>query len=267
MDVRSIKAIRNKKREIVIATVLKYTVSVFLSIGLALLFFSSNPEIAAGIILAGTVPNGTSGAVFSLLAGGNASLVVTGSLIDVFVSPIVTPLSMLVLSDEHVSISFLSLLKSFIIIVVIPISLGITAQRLVPKITLYSKSAAKLGSAIAILLIVHTIVGSGKEALASELSSLPLLAVVVFFQVFLSMIFGYYLAKKLKVGERDARAMLFHVGLCNTALAAILAYQFISEVAVIGPIFAMVINLSLGAFFSNYFAKKEIVEEFDYMAS
>lgn len=267
MDVNTIKDIRHKKREIVIATFLKYTVMVFISIALALIFFSSKPEIAAGIILAGTVPNGTSATVYSLLAGGNASLVVVGSLVDVVVSPIVTPLAMLVLSNDQVVISFFSLLKSFFIIVVIPISLGITTQRLFPKVTVYSKSATKLGSALAILLIVHTIVGSGKDAIASQLSSLPLLVIVTFLQVFLSMILGYYFAKKLKVSESDARAMLFHVGLANTALAAILAYQFISEVAVIGPILSMIINLSLGAYISNYFSKKEIIEKYENVAS
>ncbi|NSL51869.1 bile acid:sodium symporter family protein [Calidifontibacillus erzurumensis] len=267
MNINSIKDIRNKKREIIIATVLKYTVTVIISIILALMFFSSNPEMAAGLILAGTVPNGTAATVYSLLAGGNASLVVLGSLIDVVVSPIVTPLSMLVLSNDQVSISFFSLLKSFILIVVIPISLGLTTQKMFPELTIYSKSATKLGSALALLLIVHTIVGSGKEAIASEISSLPLLAVVSFLQVFLSMILGYYLAKKLKVRESDARAILFHVGLCNTALAAILAYQFIGEVAVIAPILGMVFNLSLGAFISNYFSKKEIMEEFQNVAS
>lgn len=267
MDISTIKDIRFKKKEILIATFLKYTVTVFISIALALIFFSSNPEIAAGIILAGTVPNGTAATVYSLLAGGNASLVVVGSLIDVIVSPIVTPLSMLVLSNDQVSISFFSLLKSFFIIVVIPISLGITTQKMLPKLTKYSKSATKLGSALAILLIVHTIVGSGKEAIASQISSLPLLVVVTFFQVFLSMLLGYYLAKKLKVGESDARAILFHVGLCNTALAAILAYQFISEVAVIGPILNMIFNLSLGAFISNYLSKKEIATEVQHVAS
>lgn len=259
MNISTLKEIRSKKREILLAALLKYTVMVFLSIALALLFFSSYPDIAAGIILAGTVPAGTTAAVYSLLAGGNVSLVVAGSLIDVVISPIVTPLAMLVLAKAHVSVSFWSLFQSFFLIVVLPLSLGLLTQKNFPKMAFYSKSAAKLGSALAILLIVHTVIGSGKEAIGAHFDLLLLLFVVTFLQVFLAMVLGYYLAKKLRMAESDARAMLFHVGLANTALAAILAYQFLSEAAVIGPIFCMVINLALGAFFANYFAKKEIV--------
>lgn len=74
------------------------------------------------------------------------------------------------------------------------------------------------------------------------------------------MFAAYFIAKRLSLGEADARAILFQVGLCNTALAAILAFEFIGELAAIAPIINMVINLSVGAFISNYFAKKAIPE-------
>ncbi|RNF39892.1 bile acid:sodium symporter family protein [Planococcus salinus] len=258
MNIEAFKEIRNKKRELVLVTALKWTLTVFVSIGLAHLFFSSKPEIAAGLILAGTVPSATAATVYTFLAGGNASLVVAASLLDVAISPIVTPLAMLGLSNEQVAISFFDLLLSFVLIVVVPMGIGLWIQRSLPKLKIYSKSVTKLGSSLALLLIVHTLVGSGKAAIASEMNSIPLIAAATLVQVVFPMAAAYLIARALNLGEEDARAALFQVGLCNTALAAILAFRFIGELGTVAPIFNMIFNLSLGALIANHFSKSAI---------
>lgn len=256
MDVAAIRGMKAKKRELIMATLLKWTLTVFTSIGIAYLFFSSKPDIAAGIILSGTVPSATAATLYTFLAGGNTSLVIAASLMDVVISPIVTPLSMLGLSDMLVSISFFNLLKSFLLIVVLPLSAGIFFQRKFPHSAAYSKSVTKFGSSLALLLNVHIIVGSGKVVIQKELALLPIICLAVFFQVVFPMLSAYIIAKKLSIHEADARATLFQAGLCNTALAAILAFEFIGEFAAIAPIINMVINLSVGSWISNYFARK-----------
>ncbi|MDQ0244161.1 BASS family bile acid:Na+ symporter [Bacillus fengqiuensis] len=258
MNIEAIKEIRTKKRELILATILKWTLTVFISVGLAYMFFSSKPDIAAGLILSGTVPSATAATVYTFLAGGNTSLVIASSLLDVVISPIVTPFSMMGISSEQVTISFLSLLQSFLLIVIFPLSIGLFFRRMAPQSAAYSKSITKLGSSISLLLIVHTITGSGKEAISSEIMLLPLIAIATFIQVTLPMGTAYYIAKKFKVKEEDARATLFQVGLCNTALAAILAFKFIGELGVIAPILNMIFNLSLGALIANRFAKMDI---------
>lgn len=258
MNIEAIKEIRTKKRELVLATFLKWTLTVGISIGLAHLLFSTRPEIAGGLILAGTVPSATAATIYTFLAGGNTSLVIAASLLDVTISPIVTPMALHGLSDEVVKISFLNLLQSFGLIVILPLGLGLGVQRMTPQVVHYSKSITRLGSSIALLLIVQTLVGSGKMAISSELSILPLLALATFIQVIVPMGAAYFIALKLKISESDARAILFHVGLCNTALAAILAFKFIGELGVIAPILNMIFNLSIGAYISNYLSKKNI---------
>ncbi|MCS0670174.1 bile acid:sodium symporter family protein [Cytobacillus firmus] len=260
MDVDAIKGIKRKKRELFMASFLKWTITVFTSIGIAYLFFSSNPELAAGIVLSGTVPSATAATLYTFLAGGNTPLVIASSLIDVAVSPIVTPLSLLGIADALVTISFIDLLRSFLLIVVLPLSTGIFMQKGFPSSKSYAKSAAKFGSSLALLLTVHIIVGSGREAIQQELAILPILCLAIFIQVVFPMISSYFIAKKLSISEADARAILFQAGLCNTALAAILAFEYISELAAIAPIINMIINLSAGSWISNYFAGKSIQE-------
>lgn len=257
MDVSSIKAIKTKKRELFIATFLKWTLTVLISIALAHLFFSEKPEIAAGFILSGVVPSATAATLYTFIAGGNTSLVIGASLLDIFVSPVIAPLSMLGLPGNTVSISILSLLKSFVTIVLIPLFTGLVLQRSVPSLVVHSKSITKFGSSISLLLIIHTLVGSGKETISTELGTLPILLIVTFVQVVLPMFLAYFIARKLSINEEDSRAIFFQVGLCNTALAAILAYEFIGNLAAVAPILNMIINLSMGAFFANYFSTKQ----------
>lgn len=257
MNVVAIKGIKSKKRELLIATLLKWTLMVFVSIGLAYLFFSNNPEIAAGLILAGTVPSATSATVYTFLAGGNTSLVIAAALIDVLISPVVTPIAMMGIASSAVHISLFSLLKSFILIVILPLSIGLFIQRVAPQTQTYSRNITRLGSSLALLLIVHTIIGSGKAAMVSELHLLPLIMLATFIQVIFPMGAAYVIALKLRVCAEDARAILFHVGLCNTALAAILAFQFIGELGAIAPIINVIFNLSIGAWVANYFARKD----------
>jgi BASS family bile acid:Na+ symporter len=262
MDIDAIRGIGRKKRELFIASLLKWTITVFISVGIAYLFFSSNPELAAGIILSGTVPSATAATLYTFLAGGNASLVIAASLIDVVVSPIVTPLSFMGMSYTLVTISFFDLFRSFLLIVVLPLGAGIITQRKYPNSKHHSKAATKFGSSLALLLTVHIIVGSGRDAIEKEIAILPILFLAIFIQVVFPMIAAYFIAKKLLVSEADARAILFQVGLCNTALAAILAFEFIGELAAIAPIINMIINLSTGSWISNYFGRKSIPQEF-----
>lgn len=219
---------------------------------LAYIFFMDEPQIAAGIILSGTVPSATAATLYTFLAGGNTSLVIISSLIDTAISPVATLVAMFGIEGDQVSISFLNLFNSFLLIVILPLALGIIIQRLWSQAVLYSKNTTKLGSSLSLLVIIHIIVGERAEA-TSSLNLLPLLTGVILVQVILPMGLAYYLAKKINLKEEDSRAILFHVGLCNTALAAILAFEFIGEIGAIPPIINMVINFSFGSFISNYF--------------
>ncbi|MFB4165731.1 bile acid:sodium symporter family protein [Alteribacillus sp. JSM 102045] len=257
MNMEAIRGIGSKKKEIFIAALLKWTLTVLISIALANLFFTAESEIAAGIILSGTVPSATAATLYTFLAGGNTALVIVGSLLDTAISPVVTVLAMMSIPRNQVVITFIDLFQSFLLIVILPLSLGIFIQRVWPKSVDYSKNMTKFGSSLSLLLIVHIIVGEGKEAVATRLDVVPLMVGVILIQVLLPMALAYYIAKKWRTAEEDARAILFHVGLCNTALAAILAFEFIGELGAVPPIINTIINLSLGALVSNYFRNKK----------
>ncbi|MEG9295865.1 hypothetical protein V6B33_05345 [Mangrovibacillus sp. Mu-81] len=77
-------------------------------------------------------------------------------------------------------------------------------------------------------------------------------------QVLLPIAASLFICRKLKVAEEDIRAILFQVGLCNTALAAILAFQFVGELGVIAQIINTIVNLSIGAQLTNRYHEVKI---------
>ena len=267
IEISTTKEIMRKKREVLLVTFLKWTLTVGISVTLAYTFFYQEPEFIAGIILSGTVPSATAATLYTFLAGGNTILVIAANFLDTLISPVVTTLAMMNIPGESINIAFVDLLKSFLFIVILPLSIGILIQLARPQLVTYSKNLTKLGSSLSLLLIVHIIVGNGKAAIASRIDLLPLLVMVTIIQVLLPMIAAYYIARKVGMMEEDARAILFQVGLCNTALAAILAFEFIGSLGAIPPIINTIINLSAGAFIANYFRNKDDTPEQKHLIS
>ncbi|OMP66455.1 bile acid:sodium symporter family protein [Domibacillus epiphyticus] len=254
MNVNAIKGVSRKKKELLVITLMKWTVTVFLSVGLALLFFKDHHEITAGLILSGAVPSATAAALYSFLAGGNTSLVVAASLLDTAISPIITPLVMIGFSGQEISLSFLSLLYSFLTIVIIPLAAGLLVQRFMPAVAANATVIIKLASSVTLLLIIHTLTGSGKKYIAEQLDILPLLVAVIFVQVVFPMAAACAIGKWCKFNREDLLAAVFQVSLCNTALAAILAHEYIGGIGSIPPIINIIMNLSIGAWLANYIA-------------
>ncbi|OLN23061.1 bile acid:sodium symporter, partial [Domibacillus antri] len=254
MNVEAIKGISRKKKELLIIALTKWTVTVFLSVALALLFFRDHHEMIAGLILSGAVPSATAATLYSFLAGGNTSLVIAASLLNVAISPVMTPLVMIGFSGPEVPLSFLSLLHSFLTIVIIPLAAGLLVQRFMPSAAANATVIIKLASSITLLLIIHTLTGSGKEFIEDQLGLLPLLIVVIVIQVTFPMAAAYMISKWCKFSKADLLAAVFQVSLCNTALAAILAHEYIGGIASIPPVLNIIINLSIGAWLANVIA-------------
>lgn len=241
-----------------LGVLLKWTVMVGVSIGVAYIFFQDQAEIATGIILAGTVPSGTSANLYTFIAGGEAALSITMATLDTIISPILTPTLVQFFAGKLIPIAFWPLFLNIIYIVFIPLFLGLFLQWKFAKRTAFIKPYTSVLSQIALFIVVLSVISNAQSTLQSNLSSLPIIFIAVFFQVSIPMAAGYWFARLCKVPEQNARAFLFHVGICNTALAATLALEHVSSLAAVPAVVNMVINLTLGAIVANMFAGKII---------
>ncbi|KKB33276.1 bile acid:sodium symporter family protein [Bacillus thermotolerans] len=242
----------------------KWTITVTVSIVIAYVFFKDETEIAMGIILAGVVPSGTSANLYTFMAGGEVALSVSMAAADTFISPVLTPFLTQFFAGQFIPVDFWALFFSIIYIVFVPLLTGLFLQWKWPKRTVYIKPYTSLLSTLALFVVVLSVVSNAQSSLADSLHWLPLIFIAVFIQVAFPMLAGYSLSRFFRIPERNCRAILFHTGICNTALAATLAMEHISSAAAVPAVANMVVNLSLGAWVANRLSAKEITKDASY---
>lgn len=253
--------IRNPKHAL-LGVLLKWTIMVGVTVGIAYLFFQDHGEIATGLILAGTVPSGTSANIYTFIAGGEAALSITMATMDTFISPLLTPALVQMFAGKFIPIAFWPLFLNIIYIVFIPLMIGLLLQWKFTKRIEVVKPYTAVLSQLALFIVVLSVISNAQSSLQENIAVLPMIFVAVFFQVSIPMFAGYFIARRLKVPEENARAILFHTGICNTALAATLAMEHVSSLAAVPAVANMVVNLTIGAIVANFFASRyRIVRE------
>lgn len=88
------------------------------------------PEIAAGVVLVGSVSSGVASNVIVYLAGGNVALAVTVTACSTLVSPLMTPFLMKALASRLVPIDFLAMMLEVFSMVIVPVAAGLLANRI-----------------------------------------------------------------------------------------------------------------------------------------
>ncbi|MBL9137800.1 MAG: bile acid:sodium symporter family protein [Verrucomicrobiales bacterium] len=121
---------------VLVGFVLQFTVMPLVGYGLAM-GLGFEPEVAAGIILVGSVSGGVASNLVTFLAGGNVALSVTMTACSTLVSPFLTPVLMQVLAGRLVPIDRLAMMFDILNMILVPILAGLVAHRI-----LYGKDAA-----------------------------------------------------------------------------------------------------------------------------
>ena len=88
------------------------------------------PEVAAGIILVGACPGGVASNVMTYLAKGNLALSVTVTTFATLLSPLVTPLIMMLLAGQLIEVNATNMMLSIVNMILIPIFAGIVANKI-----------------------------------------------------------------------------------------------------------------------------------------
>ena len=204
-------------------------------------------EIAAGVILVGCAPGGTSSNVVSYLSRGDVALSVTMTSVSTLLAPIMTPLLTLWLAGQHMPVSAAAMALSIVKMVIVPIVLGLVVRLVLPQLVDAILPALPWVSVIAISMIVAIVVQGSREKLA-EAGLLVLLCVAI--HNILGYLLGYLTGKVTRQPETASRTMAVEVGMQNSGLAATLAAQYMNPVAALpAAVFSVWHNLS-GAVFA-----------------
>ncbi len=114
---------------VLVGMVLQFTVMPLAGYSIAILL-SFEPEVAAGIILTGSVPGGVASNLMTYLAGGNVALSVTMTSCSTLLSPVMTPFLMKTLAGKLVPIDFIVMMLSILDMTIVPIIAGLFANRI-----------------------------------------------------------------------------------------------------------------------------------------
>lgn len=205
--------------------------------------FSFPDEVAAGIILIGSCPNGLASNVMTYLARANLALSVTLTAISTFIAPFVTPMFMQLLAGQYVEIDFWGMVWDITKIVIIPVTAGLIFNYFLHGRFKVLDEIMPVLSMIGIGLIIVVITSAGRDALL--VVGISLVGAVLLHNIS-GYFLGYWCAKLLGLDERDCRTIAIEVGLQNAGLGSSLAMALgkLSTVGLAPAIFAPVMNIT-----------------------
>jgi BASS family bile acid:Na+ symporter len=198
--------------------------------------------LVAGVVLLGSCPGGTASNVMCYLARGDVALSITLTAVSTLLAVVATPVLTWLYVGERIEVPVFALLQSTAKIVLVPVVLGVTVNRLLAGRLARLQSALPLISTLAIVVIIAIIVGTNHGSMREI--GLGLVAVVILHNL-AGLATGYYLPRMLRRNEAECRTLAIEVGMQNSGLAVALATGHLSALAAVpGALFSIWHNLS-----------------------
>ena len=246
------KLVLQRPRDVFIGTVAQFGIMPFLAWVLAQAF-SLPPELAAGVILVGTCPGGTSSNVMTYLARGDVALSVSMTMASTILAPIMTPLLTLWLAGQWIDIPAGKMMISIAQVVIAPILLGLVINHFFERPVQKAVKVLPLISVTAIVLIVGGVVSANASRI---IETGALIMVVVMCHNLFGYTLGFLVAKALHMDMAKVKAVSIEVGMQNSGLATSLALlHFGAAAAIPGALFSVWHNIS-GSLAANYLSSR-----------
>lgn len=216
--------------------------------------FGFDPAVAAGVILVGACPGGVASNVITYLAGGNVPLSVTMTACSTLLSPLLTPLLMKLLAGALVPVNVGALMLDILKMIVLPVALGLVANRLLHGRGRIIRAALPYVSMGGIALIIAIITALSRDKL---LQVAPLLILAVALHNSAGYLLGYLGARLCGLPEADARTVSIEVGLQNAGMASGLAIGALksAEAGLAAAIFGPWMNTS-GSVLASFWRRR-----------
>jgi len=219
----------------------------------ARVFYAHQPDLAAGTILDGSVPAGVSSNLFTFIGHGSVALAISLTFVHTLLSPFLTPAFTSVLASKYVPVDFLAMLHQMMQLVVVPVVLGLALRYGAgEKRIKRAEPFLPMLSAILLYGIELGLISHSAPAIRNNLDWVPVVAGVTSMLTAVNLAFAYLLAKGLRLPERQARAIMFDVGVYNSGLGAVLAGLNFGPLSVLPPLLNSVMNMIIGALLAAF---------------
>jgi bile acid:Na+ symporter, BASS family len=229
MSLKDFESVVKTPKAVVIGLVSHFTIMPLVGATLAK-SFGFPPEIAAGVILIGSVPSGVTSNVLAFIAKANMPLSVTIATVSTLMAPIMTPFLMKILAGQFVKVDFVAMMIHVIQIIIVPVVLGLVINKLIRNGMKWLKTIMPVISMCGVLMMLIVIVSSGRDSL---LKIGPLLFVVSIIHHSTGYLLGYWSGRLFRLDEKTCRTISLEVGMQNGGLASGIAIQM-GKIATVG---------------------------------
>ncbi|MCP1387280.1 bile acid:sodium symporter family protein [Corynebacterium sp. TA-R-1] len=246
LKVQDFAVIAKKPLPVVIGVIAQFVIMPLIAV-LVTWLLRLPPEIAAGVILVGCAPGGTTSNVVTFLSRGDVALSVAMTSVSTLLAPIMTPLLTLWLAGQYLPVSAGSMAVSTVKMVLIPVVLGLTITFFLPKFAQLITPALPWISVVAIAMIVAIIVRGSREQIP-QAGLIVLVAVMI--HNLLGYALGYLTGKATGQNESTSRTIAVEVGMQNSGLAATLANAYMTPLAALPGVLFSVWHTLSGSLFA-----------------
>lgn len=256
MSLRDFIGVVKMPKAVIIGTACQYTIMPLVGFALAR-GLNFPPEIGAGIILIGSCSSGLASNVMNYLAGANLALSVTLTAVAQLLAAGVTPFWMKVLASDKIKVSFLDMMTTILLMVVLPICVALIYNWL-RKDRL--KRLHRVMPALSMAGIVYFTLVTTAAGRDDLLKVGVLLFVAAALHNMAGYFLGYWVARFCRLDENSCRTIAIEVGLQNGGMATGLASSMgkLATVGLAAAIFSPWMNIS-GSVLANYWRKHKAV--------
>ena len=218
LDIGRLKSASKSLKQVLVALTMGLVVAPLLAWVLILilrLFLPISPTLAIGILLATVVPCSSMAIAYTGLSDGNIELATIVVALSFTLAIVTVPLWLkLFASSFHIPISAWLLIKTILIVVVIPLILGIlTHSYLVKKLGsngfLKLKPLFPVVSMLRMFVIIFLIFMEKSKLVYTKLSMVGITLIPIVLYYILSLIFLTYFNKWLRIPYEDHMAIVF----------------------------------------------------------
>ncbi|EZH65456.1 sodium transporter [Bacillaceae bacterium JMAK1] len=251
------KLVAKKPIPVLLGLLFQYTIMPLTAFIIALAL-NLPPELAAGLVLLGSVPGGTSSNVMVYLAKGDLPLSITMTSMSTLIAPITTPAILFLLAGQWMPVNFMSMFTMIIQVIIIPVAIGLLLRKFVPAFVDKTVTVMPLVSVVAILAIMSGAVSANADTLASA-GLIAFVAVMLHNAAGLAL--GYAAATIAKLTPSQRRAVSIEIGMQNTGLGVTLATAHLSPLAAIPSVIGTAWHNITGPIMATYWSKRPLKQD------
>lgn len=199
---------------------------------LLILIFQPHPALALGMILVAACPGGNVSNFISSVSNANIALSVSLTALATILTPFLTPFNFDFWASlfpetntylQSFELSFLSILKTVVSLLVIPLFLGMIVKKKLPTLASKIESPIRI---LSFLILVGFIAGALFNNFEIFKSHLSLVFVLVLAHNTIAIASGYAIGCLGRLPKADRRTISIETGIQNSGLGLIIIFTF-----------------------------------------